>query len=609
MNAHNDIALISKDIERHWKLYNAGSPEISDHEFDALVRRLAELDPTNPLLEKISSPKPEGEDVVHAVPMLSLDKAYSLEEVLKWARKVARTPGEEFVVMPKYDGVSANFDGSVLSTRGDGMVGTNITSKFPVISVECDKVPGTPFRGEVLVRSDLFESRFKNVVRKDGGHYNDPRGAAVGILGLKDVSGVLAQGAILSLVDYELYVWVVNIEELEIGWEQVSKHMQELPYPMDGLVIALWDKAYAASLGNTAHHPRGSIAFKFPNKRVKTILRAIEPACCKEGISFTAIFDEVLLGASKTTRATLFNAKTIIDRDIRIGDIVNLEKAGDVIPYVESTEPGPDRAGSVQLPTHCPSCGTELVWESVDLVCKNAECKGTRMALLVSAVRNIGIERVGESTLEKMWEHMAVRNLADVYDLKKEHVMALPGFGEKSAEVVMREIDKRRVVPARMMLDALNIRHVGTTTSRDIMLGRSMEWFVDTPSKELKEELLAIKGVGPETVDSILRWLSDSLNVGYVSVLMGYVKTTNEAAEEKVSGPTVCFTGKMPEKRSFYEEEARKRGMSPVDSVSKGTSLLVMADPGSGSSKAKAAEKLGVPVKSVEDFMALPEVP
>ena len=262
-------ALTADELERliryhNEKYWNQAEPEISDEDYDSLVRRLAALVPDHPLLQRVEAPLAAGEGkVVHLEPMLSLDKAYSLEELQEWIAKYARSPREKLLVQPKYDGISALWENGVLSTRGDGFTGEDISSKVPLIELEHPEgvMPLADFRGnargEIVIRSDDFRTIYPRIRNRNGQTYRNSRNATAGIMGLKDITDMLRQGAKLTLVDYSLHSRTLEASSLNAEWPAILEKAESMPYPMDGIVLKLADTDYSASLGNTAHHPRG----------------------------------------------------------------------------------------------------------------------------------------------------------------------------------------------------------------------------------------------------------------------------------------------------------------------------------------------------------------
>ncbi|MBQ6473284.1 MAG: hypothetical protein IJJ33_14965 [Victivallales bacterium] len=558
--------------------------------------------PATPLLSRVEAPVVAGEGkVVHKTPMLSLDKAYSLEEVLSWAGKFCRGTHEKLLVQPKYDGISAIWDGQVLATRGDGMEGENITDKAALIELEHPAgifaLAGckTPARGEIVIREDDFRTLYQHIRNRNGRIYKNPRNAVAGIMGLKEIGDMLKQGAKLTLVDYSLYSWESEYGRLRDDWAALVENIEKLPYPMDGIVVKLADAEYSAGLGNTAHHPRGQIAFKFTNVRRTTILRSVEWSAGKDCLTPVAVFDPVEIGGTTITHATLHNLQNVLDRDLRLGDVITVERAGDVIPYVSASEPGVERRSC--LIDECPYCGATLKRDLPELRCVNPECPGTRLQRLAAAVRNIGIERLGEPTLEKMMKTLGVRTLKDIFGLGKADLLRLEGFASQSADNLLAEIAKARQVPDWKILASLNIKGIGPNIAKAILAVHPLE--------ELRRltvlELGMIDGIGPERASALeqeLREQSDALDE-----LLACVEVQRSGASAD-GRPTICFTGKMPEKRSHYVALAERRGMAFADSVTSSLSLLVAMDPTENSSKLKKARNLGIPIQSLEEWLA-----
>jgi len=306
-----DAAELARLVEYHNRKYWAeGEPEISDDDYDRLVRALTEKDPHHPLLTQVQAPIVAGSGkIVHKNPMLSLDKAYSIEEVLTWAKKFARSPQEALLVQPKYDGISALWNEGILATRGDGEVGENITDKVELIELEHPdgtmplKDFSAPARGEIVIREDDFKTLYANIRNRNGKTYKNSRNAVAGIMGLKDIREMLLQHAKLTLADYRLYSWPSRVDTLADDWPYLLEKAEALPYPMDGIVIKLADEAYSASLGNTAHHPRGQIAFKFSGVRRESKLVNVEWSFGKNCLTPVAEIEPVEIGGTTIRHA------------------------------------------------------------------------------------------------------------------------------------------------------------------------------------------------------------------------------------------------------------------------------------------------------------------
>ncbi len=602
----DNIAELAALIEYHNRKYWAdGEPEISDDEYDFLVRALTEKDPAHPLLTQVQAPVvASAGKIIHQTPMLSLDKAYSLEEVTAWAKKFARSPQEALLVQPKYDGISALWSGGILATRGDGMTGENITDKQCLIELEAPESDGgtrplTGFtgtaRGEIVIRDDDFKTIYANIRNRAGHVYKNSRNAVAGIMGLKDIREMVHQHAKLTLVDYRLYTWQTRLDQIEGDWAYLLEQAEALPYPMDGLVVKIADEAYAASLGNTAHHPRGQIAFKFSGVRRESVLLDVEWSFGKNCLTPVAEIEPVEIGGTTIQRASLHNLQNVLDKDLHIGDKIVVERAGDVIPYIVSSEPGENRRCC--LIENCPACGTKLVRELPELRCPNPDCPETRLKNLAAAVKNIGIERLGEPNIRKMMKSLSVLHLSDIFRLTKADILRLEGFQSQSADNLLREIAAARTVPDWQLLAALNIRNVGPNIAKVIL----REYTLGELRNMTVEELSRLSGIGPERAGALYRELRAQQQI--LDELLTCVTLTETKSSADSAAQTICFTGKMPEKRSYYENLAKDAGYEPADSVSSTLSLLVCIDPEENSGKLKKARKLGIEIMQLDDWM------
>ena len=597
------VEQLAEQIEYHNRKYwEEAEPEISDDDYDALVRRLTELAPDHPLLQAINAPTVASSGkVVHRTPMLSLDKAYSLDEVMAWAGKFVRSDREEFLVQPKYGGISASWSGGILATRGDGETGENITDKVPLIELEHPSgvLPLAEFkgsaRGEIVIRSDDFRELYPKILNRNGRPYKNSRNAAAGIMGLKDIAPMLVQHAKLTLVDYSLHSWKTNWQDFRADWQGLVDQIEQLPYPMDGIVVKLADTEYSRSLGNTAHHPRGQIAFKFSGVRRQSKLLNVEWSFGKTALTPVAEIEPVEITGTTIRHVTLHNLQNILDHDIQIGDTVTVERAGDVIPYIVGSEPGTERRPCV-IDT-CPSCGAKLLRDLPELRCVNPDCPETRLMQLLAAVKNIGIERLGEPNLRRMREVLGVRTLKDIFQLTVSDLMRLDGFQELSANNLYREIQTARTTPDFQLLASLNIKGIGPNIAKSILKTHTL------PELEVmdREQLAALEGIGPERAGAIETELRE--RKAEIDELLSCLNIVQTKSDSNADRPTVCFTGKMPEKRSYYENLAREHGYESADSVTSTLSLLVTAEADSTSSKAVKAAKLGVPVMTLSDWL------
>ena len=605
LSAEELASLIRYHNTKYWV---EASPEISDEEYDLLVRALEKVAPGHELLSTVYAPMvASGGKVIHKEPMLSLDKAYSPEEVMEWASKFVRSGEERLLIQPKYDGISAHWSGSVLSTRGDGFTGENISDKVPLIELEHPEgvMPlesfHSPARGEIVIRSDDFKNLYSSIVNKNGRAYKNSRNAAAGIMGLKDISFMQAQGAKLTLVDYSLHSWESTFQTLRSHWARLVETIESLPYPMDGIVIKLADLEYARSLGNTAHHPRGQIAFKFSGVRRQSKLLRVEWSFGKNALTPVAEIEPVEISGTTIKHVSLHNLQNILDKDICVGDILTVERAGDVIPYVVESMPGEKRENCVI--THCPSCGALLEQKLPELCCVNPACPETQLMRLLAAVKNIGIERLGEPNLRRMRQVLGVKSLKDIFELKETDLMRLEGFQALSANNLCKEIRNARKTSDYQLLASMNIKGIGPNIAKSILKNYTLQELFLLES----ESLAKLDSIGPERAQALEKELRE--RKGEIEELLSCLdvsvtKSSGNAAGEK---PTVCFTGKMPEKRSYYEKLASEYGYEAVDSVTATLSLLVTAEESSTSSKALKAAKAGVKVLNLAHFLQMLE--
>ncbi len=580
---------------QYWEL---NAPEISDAEFDRIYERLRSLAPDHPALDEIHTPQVDGRGKVrHSTPMLSLDKAYTLEALLEWANKFARSADELILVEPKYDGISARFDGRTLVTRGDGEFGEDISDKIPLVELEAPGYTGVldrPARGELVIREDDFVTLYRNIRKKDGSNYKNSRNAVAGIVGLKDISAMLVQHAKITLADYSLYSYQVKLSELAGRWEELKTSLASLPYPQDGIVLKFADAAFRASLGNTAHHPRGEIAYKFTNIRKSTKLIGVEWSFGKNCLTPVALLEPVDISGTTIRRASLHNVQNIKELGVMIGDDVVVERAGDVIPYISGVTPGAERKDP--LIDKCPSCGSELVQIGPELVCTGKSCPETELQRLCAAVRNLGIERLGEPTLRRLMEKCGVRKLSDLFSVSAADLLRIEGFASKSASNLVSEIQKARTVNDYQLLASLNIPHIGVNMARQMLKTHTLEE-LRTMSEE---DFAMLDGIGPERAHALVEQFD--VQRDYLDELLSAVTVIRDGDSSGVR-TTVCFTGKMPEKRSYYERLASENNMTAVDAVTKELSLLVAADPTASGGKLDKARKFNVKIISLDDFI------
>ncbi|MBO5689294.1 MAG: hypothetical protein J6S73_05140 [Lentisphaeria bacterium] len=405
--------------------------------------------------------------------------------------------------------------------------------------------------------------------------------------------GMKMSGGFLSLVDYGRYSFEVPLSKLETEWQALTERIGALPYPMDGIVVKFADGEFRESLGSTAHHPRGEMAFKFVNAQSSSVLEKVEWSFGKNCLTPVAEIRPVELGGTTIRRATLHNARHIQELDLQIGDTVVVERAGDVIPHIVSRTPGAERQSA--MITHCPGCGTELVWKGPELTCPSPECFETLLCRLSAAVLALDIDNLGDATLRQIMKQYRVRSVRGLFDLSRSELARLERFGEKSAANLFESLQQARKCEDFRLLAALNIPNVGVNVAKLLLKEYTFAQLRELP----EEELGNIRGIGPERAAALRRTFTEEK--AFIDDLLEAVDLRNSTGS--LAAPTVCFTGKMPEKRSFYESLAKEYGMEPVDQVTESLSLLVAADPAEKSTKLERAAKWGTEIISADEFL------
>lgn len=607
-------AELEKTLREASKAYwETGTSFLSDPEYDELTEKLRALEPDNQLLTEIGA-VPVAAKVVHKVPMLSLDKAYTFDQVRHWFARVRVESGCEHMtldVTPKYDGIAGKWAGGVLSTRGNGLIGENITNKLDIIRVpvagavaEWVEVPSmSPFIGEIVMPVASFQ-KFKEKAAALGITYKTPRNTVAGLINAKEIPQELldvihSENLYLHMVPYTNTSWEVPDTDLynDALMEKLTGMIQQYSrteYPCDGVVFKVFDKGLYERLGVTTHHPRGAIAYKFKNSSTTTVIKDIEWSAGKEALTPVAILEPVDLGGVTVSRASLHNAQNLEDKDICIGDTVTVERAGDVIPYISAVVSRPETRRRADLSV-CPVCGAPVSYEKPEVYCTNDLCPGKTVKNLLATSRIFDVDLLAEATIQKLVDTFHVRTWLDILHLTKEQWLQVPGFGELSVRNIMSSIEKSKTAEPWKVLAGLNIRLVGKTVSRSILTWIPLEELPDAGV----DKLASIGGIGLGTARSIVRFFE---NPDMVELFRNLCKELTISSTDDVPKQTVCFTGAMEHPRRYYEEQAIARGMEPVQSVTKALSLLVTTNMESESSKMKKARSLGIRICTVEEW-------
>jgi DNA ligase (NAD+) len=674
-DAANELMRLAREIARHDRLYHAeDTPEISDAAYDALVRRNAELEAAFPHLIRADSPtrkvghaiaaSPLGK-VTHEVRMMSLDNAFSPEEVSEWLARMRR-----FLNLPedaplactaedKIDGLSCSLryeNGKLVraATRGDGQVGEDVTANVAHIADIPQQLPaGVPevfeVRGEVYMEKQAFTALNAAQHEAGGKIFANPRNAAAGSLRQKDANVTAKRplrfwahgwgaasavpGTTQSEVVAKLRAWGFPVSPLfttiEGGADALIAHFSaigaarpSLPYDIDGVVYKLDRLDWQERLGFVAKAPRWALAHKFPAERAETIVEAIDIQVGRTGkLTPVGRLAPVLVGGVTVTNVTLHNRDEIARLSLRVGDRVVIQRAGDVIPQVVENLTRTEPRAAFAFPDHCPECQSEAVAEEgeVDVRCTaGLICPAQRTQRLEHFVsrKALDIEGLGEKTIAQFFALGWLESPADIYRLRKRRseILNLEGWQEKSVDNLLAAIEAKRAPDAARLLFALGIRHVGEVTARDLMKNfhelpvlRSLAERAHAGDMDASSELTAIDGIGPSVVEALGDFFHEPHNVEVWEDLLSEVTPPRfevKTVASRVAGKTVVFTGKLETmSRDEAKAQAERLGAKAAGSVSAKTDLLV-AGPGAGSKLKKAAE-LGIEVTDEAGWAAI----
>ena len=614
-----DIETLRNKIdEANVKYWTDHQPIISDQEYDKLIEQLRVLDPDDPRLTYIGG---EKGSVIHNPPMLSLDKRYTHEEIIKWCKSVGREDSI-FVVQPKYDGIAGKLvyttHGWQLSTRGDGHVGEDITNKLPLIEVKLttaallqalrhpDKTAqlsllNTPFYGEIVITDEDFEEYFRSgkILKQNGEKYNTQRNTVAGLLSSKDPLPDLKGKKILTFVEYTFYStnMMLNILEDPEEWDKLVLDVEELNYPTDGMVIKLGDVTKIQELGSTQHHPRGMMAFKFANESQTSTLRGIEWNVGMRSITPKGIIDPVKIGNVTIQQASLFNLAYVIKNDFRLGDTVKVERAGDVVPHI-CMKDHIRHHGELVIPKTCPACGHPTHQEDVELVGTNPNCPGVALAILRKAAKELKLDGFGKVILQNLVDHQVLK-LHQLLSISKEGLCSYAQVSCKVAEKLYTSIQTSlRTISPTMLLSALGIPRISKANASLLLASCPID---ELPSLQFESALKRFESFG-ETGLSLVRWLTRPENVQNLTLCL--MLCTNLSNIGQNFDMTICFTGKMSVPRSDLESYARSKGYQPTNTVTKDLTLLVVPDEEQigESSKLVKARRYGIQVVTESQF-------
>jgi DNA ligase (NAD+) len=655
MTPKSEIEKLRRELERHNRLYYEGAPEISDFDFDRMLRRLQELeaahpelfDPNSPSQRVGGAPIDEFRTVIHDPPMLSIDNAYTLEELREWDARVKRGLGEENVEYEaelKIDGVSIDllYEHGALTraaTRGDGVRGDDVTPNIRTVRalpLRIDtKVKRLEVRGEVYISKKDFEKLNEGFDEEE--KLANPRNAAAGSLRQKDpklaaarrLSAyvyhlVAADGARIESqgAAYELLAKLgfplnpercicPDITAVEAFIEQWREHRHALGFEIDGIVVKVNRREMQLELGATSKAPRWAVAFKYPPEAAQTIVRAINLYVGRTGaVTPVAEFDPVRLGGTKVVNASLHNFDELARKDARIGDTILVEKGGDIIPKVVDvlTDKRPRGAKKFVPPENCPVCGQPLhrFEDEVAIRCINQGCP----AIVLQSITHFGsrkamdIEGLGWQRVQSMLDAGLVTDYASIYELTAEKVAALERMGEKSARNLIEQIERSKTADLSRFIFAIGIRMVGERAAK--LLAERFHT-IDALMSATAEELIEVPEVGPKVAEAITFYFSVPANRERIAKMqrLGVAPSfTPLATGTRLAGKTVVVTGTLTRfSRDDIHKLIEREGGKASGSVSSKTSYVVAGE--AAGSKLEKAKSLGVPVLSEDEFLAM----
>ncbi len=669
--AKERIEKLRKEISRHDYLYYVlDKPEISDAAYDSLKRELIELEkqfpefvtPDSPTQRIGGEPLKEFQKVTHKVPMLTLQDAREEKEMEEWLKRIQRllTPSEikklDFFAELKMDGLAISLiykDGILVrgATRGDGFTGEDVTQNIKTIRCiplrlrlealpkQYKVPPEIEIRGEVYMTKDVFEKLNREQKEKGEEGFANPRNAAAGSVRQLDPK-ITAQRK-LAFFGYDIVTnlgqkthqeehqimrilgipenpynrYCKTLKEVIEFHKEIQQKREKLPYEIDGIVVNVNDNEIFEKLGVVGGRvPRGAIAFKFPGIQATTKVKDIIIQVGRTGkLTPVAILEPVSIGGVKISRATLHNFDILKKLDVKIGDTVIVQRAGDVIPEVVKSIPSLRKGDEkeVKVPEKCPICGAPVIKKpgEVDYYCSNKNCFALRKRSLYHFVskKAFDIIKLGPKIIDRFIEEGLIQTPVDIFKLKKEDIASLFRFGEKSAQNLIEAIEKAKEIPLHRFIFALGIRYVGEQTAIDLA---NHFGSLERLEKASFAEINSIPNIGDVVARSIYEWFRNKENLNLIEQLkkagVKIIPPQKKEIKTKLKGLKFVFTGALKSMtRDEAKEKVRSLGGEVTSSVSKNVNYVVLGEnPGSKYEKAK---KLGIKIISEEEFLKMIE--
>jgi DNA ligase (NAD+) len=668
---HIELTALKQVLQFHeYQYYVVANPFISDFEYDRLFQQLLQIEAAHPDLISADSPSQrvgnslnqQFETLPHLVPMLSLENSYDADDLNDFDRKAkegAQLDNINYCVEPKFDGASISlvYENDMLvraCTRGDGVAGEEITQNIKQIRSIPLSIPLSSYgilqmeiRGEVIMSKKSFDDFNQKLIAKQLPPLANPRNAAAGSLRMKDPKEVADRNLDAFIYHISFYTLQAGAKtpdllkthsgSLELLWNMGFRSPQKekklisniegviqfckdfelerdhLPYEIDGLVIKINDFALQEKLGMTSHHPRWAIAYKFKARQATTILENVEFQVGRTGaVTPVAKLQPVAIGGVTVSSISMHNEEYIKEKDLRLGDTVIIERAGDVIPQIVQSIPSVRKGTEkiIEFPSTCPVCDYILEKEETEAVwrCNNPACSAQIVERMIHFVSKdaMDIKSFGDANIRKFYELGLLKNIPQIYQLDFTQIGQLEGFGKKSVDNLMAAIEASKQQPLYRLIYALGIRYVGETTAKTI--ASQIHHILDLVALT-EEQLQSFEDVGVKVAKSIRQYFSEEKNITLIKALenlgLNMIQTNATAVDGNLAGLNFLFTGTLTQlKRAEAEAMVEARGGHILSGVSSKLNYLVVGED-AGSKLEKAKKIASIKIITEADFVEL----
>ena len=668
---HIELTALKQVLQFHeYQYYVVANPFISDFEYDRLFQQLLQIEAAHPDLISADSPSQrvgnslnqQFETLPHLVPMLSLENSYDADDLNDFDRKAkegAQLDNINYCIEPKFDGASISlvYENDLLvraCTRGDGVAGEEITQNIKQIRSIPLSIPLSSYgilqmeiRGEVIMSKKSFDDFNQKLIAKQLPPLANPRNAAAGSLRMKDPKEVADRNLDAFIYHISFYTLQAGAKtpdllkthsgSLELLWNMGFRSPQKekklisniegviqfckdfelerdhLPYEIDGLVIKINDFALQEKLGMTSHHPRWAIAYKFKARQATTILENVEFQVGRTGaVTPVAKLQPVAIGGVTVSSISMHNEEYIKEKDLRLGDTVIIERAGDVIPQIVQSIPSVRKGTEkiIEFPSTCPVCDYILEKEETEAVwrCNNPACSAQIVERMIHFVSKdaMDIKSFGDANIRKFYELGLLKNIPQIYQLDFTQIGQLEGFGKKSVDNLIAAIEASKQQPLYRLIYALGIRYVGETTAKTI--ASQIHHILDLVALT-EEQLQSFEDVGVKVAKSIRQYFSEEKNITLIKALenlgLNMIQTNATAVDGNLSGLNFLFTGTLTQlKRAEAEAMVEARGGHILSGVSSKLNYLVVGED-AGSKLEKAKKIASIKIISELEFVAL----